>query len=288
MTLRDIPNILKKGLNSFQLKILAVIFMTLDHTAAFLSVVPAINTASETTRIIGRIAAPLFLYALSQGMRHTRSKEKFVLRLYIASLAMGTMNLVIDLAWPSEYLQTAPGNIFTTLFYVALYATLIERIIQGVQEKNPSQTLPPLFAIILTFGFAYIEMLVYNLTGFSDTAKYIIVKLTCVLFPNPFSVEYSFVFILLGVLWYFLRDKKQQCSLFALLCAASGLLMTHIPVSFHFRFFELFVPDQYWMFLSLPLIWLYNGNKGKSMKYFFYIYYPLHIYLLYLIGRLLT
>ncbi|MHB8062425.1 MAG: TraX family protein [Ruminiclostridium sp.] len=288
MALRDMPHILKKGLNSYQLKILAVIFMTLDHVAIYLSVIPAVNTASEIMRIIGRIAAPLFLYVLSQGIRHTRSKEKFALRLYIASLAMGTMNAVIALAAPSEYLQTAPGNIFTTFFYVAFYVTLIERIIQAVQEKKVSKTIPPLLAIILTFGFAYIEMLVYNLTGFSDTAKFIIVKITCVLFPNTFSVEYSFLFIVLDVSWYFLRDKKLQCSLFALLCAASGLLMGHIPVFFHFRFFELFVPDQYWMFLSLPLIWLYNGNKGKSMKYFFYIYYPLHIYLLYLIGRMLT
>ncbi len=149
-----LPFPLGNGLNSFQLKIIALIFMTLDHAAAFLSVIPAINTASEMVRIIGRIAAPLFLYVLSQGIWHTRSREKFALRLYIASLAMGTMNLVIDLAWPSEYLQTAPGNIFTTFFYVALYVTLIERIIQAVPEKKFSKTLPPLFAIILTFGFA--------------------------------------------------------------------------------------------------------------------------------------
>ena len=38
--------------------------------------------------------------------------------------------------------------------------------------------------------------------------------------------------------------------------------------------------------LSLPLLWLYNGKRGKSarvnraMKWLFYLYYPLHLLLI--------
>ncbi len=35
--------------------------------------------------------------------------------------------------------------------------------------------------------------------------------------------------------------------------------------------------------LSLPIIALYNGERGKGMKYIFYIFYPGHLLLLYLI-----
>ncbi|WP_243431748.1 TraX family protein [Clostridium botulinum] len=38
------------------------------------------------------------------------------------------------------------------------------------------------------------------------------------------------------------------------------------------------------MIFSIIQISLYNGKKGKSNKYLFYIYYPLHIYTLYLIS----
>jgi hypothetical protein len=32
---------------------------------------------------------------------------------------------------------------------------------------------------------------------------------------------------------------------------------------------------QYWSFLSLPILLLYNGKRGKhNLKYFFYIFYP--------------
>ena len=38
---------------------------------------------------------------------------------------------------------------------------------------------------------------------------------------------------------------------------------------------------QWWSFLALPILLLYNGKRGKlRMKYFFYIFYPAHLGLL--------
>ena len=38
---------------------------------------------------------------------------------------------------------------------------------------------------------------------------------------------------------------------------------------------------QWWSLLSLPLLYLYSGKRGKwKMKYFFYIFYPAHLALL--------
>ena len=38
-------------------------------------------------------------------------------------------------------------------------------------------------------------------------------------------------------------------------------------------------------FFTLIPVKKYNGERGLSMKYFFYAFYPVHLFLLYLISR---
>ena len=42
-----------------------------------------------------------------------------------------------------------------------------------------------------------------------------------------------------------------------------------------------------WALVAFPLIYLYNGQRGMKMKYFFYAFYPLHLLLFYAISFIL-
>ena len=88
-------------------------------------------------------------------------------------------------------------------------------------------------------------------------------------FVPGFYVDYGFAGILLPVLIWLGKDKWQSI----LLCAV-GLVLLSIGNGI-----------QWYSLLTLPLLALYNGTRGKrKLKYLFYIYYPAHLVLLYVIS----
>ncbi len=84
-----------------------------------------------------------------------------------------------------------------------------------------------------------------------------------------FYVDYGFFGILLPVLIWLGRDKWQSI----LLCGAGLVLLSRGGTI------------QWFSLLSLPLLALYNGSRGTArLKYLFYIYYPVHLVLIWLIS----
>jgi hypothetical protein len=85
--------------------------------------------------------------------------------------------------------------------------------------------------------------------------------------------------VLLGLLFYILR--KWRWAQVAALAAITALELA-LEIAMGGR-----VSIQWIMiFAAIPIL-LYNGEKGRGMKYFFYIFYPAHIYILYIIATLL-
>ena len=72
-----------EGLNAFQIKIIACFCMTIDHIGAFG------NQYYAILRIIGRAAAPLFLFILVQSIRYTKNRTNLLKRLYFAGVLVG-------------------------------------------------------------------------------------------------------------------------------------------------------------------------------------------------------
>lgn len=105
-------------LTAFHLKIIALITMLTDHVAA---VFPFPGPAEGLLRGIGRVAFPLYAFLIAEGCRHTRSREKYLLRLGLFGLASQLPFVLAFYPWAWEYRwQTCmlePGNVFYTLFF---------------------------------------------------------------------------------------------------------------------------------------------------------------------------
>ena len=256
--------------------------MTLDHIGAY-QVISYNSGINDCLRIIGRIAAPLFLFIVVEGLRHTHSMQKYILRLYVAGIIIEIFNQLIARATGVFDF----GNTLPTFFYVAYFVFCLEKI-----KDNRSN----IKEIIMAFcGIAVPFLLVPLYVKLSENGLSAIKTILSIFVPSPFTVEYSIIFVLLGMLWYFIDNKYINCAVFAVI----SLICLVIPASSFFtiplpRFlspaycnvFGMFVSSQWLMCLSIPFMLLYNGERGRDMRWFFYIYYPVHAYLLFAISQI--
>lgn len=227
---------MNKGLTGNQLKLIAVIAMTVDHVGMVLF------PSQLIFRIIGRLAFPIFAYMIAEGCRYTRSYGRY----------LGTM-AAVAVVCQVVYL-VAMGSLYQCILVTfSLSVALIFLYKTAMEKRTPTAWLAMGGGIVLVFFLT--EILPGMLPG------------------TDFAVDYDFLGVMLPVLVYIGRNKWQKLCLCAVILLAMGSTVGSI---------------QLWSLLTLPLLALYNGQRGKwKMKYFFYIYYPLHLVVIYFIGILL-
>lgn len=210
----------------FVLKIIGILSMFLDHYYFIISGPKILN-------IIGRVAFPIFAFALNEGYRHTKNLKLYLIRL-------GIFALVIQL--PLFFSSTKyPMNIFFTLFTGLLIITIMNTKKINIFPKI--LIIASLFYITKKFEFDY---LIYGI---------LLIMIFNIFYNRKILIFVSFLFL--------------------------NLLIVYFPEIFDLS------KTQFYSIFSLIFIFLYNGKKGKSMKYFFYLFYPLHFFVIELINKFL-
>lgn len=270
-----------RGFSSYQIKLFAVIFMTIDHLAAYGHEIPIFYTYYNLLRTIGRLAAPLFFFVLTESITHTRSKPKFLLRLYLAAVSVGLFTTVTNYFFGDTIGRFAHSNILFDYFYTALYIILIEQIVLSVKEKCLKRGLLAVSGIAAT-GLIHLLCVLLNNINFSKFGTnfelvWLLQDLMASFLASPLGVSYTILFVFMGVLMYFAKNKYGKA---AVLVLFSGICYFGWNLEFlrHSLIESVLGSRQAFMVLAVPFILLYNGEKGKGQKYFFYLYYPLHRY----------
>ncbi len=107
-------------MSSFMLKLIGIISMIIDHVGFI------IYPQYKILRYIGRIAFVIFAYQIGVGFSHTKSKEKYILRMIIFSIiSQYPFYLALKAGNPSTSFELNVGATFTFAL-LALYC--IEKI----------------------------------------------------------------------------------------------------------------------------------------------------------------
>lgn len=265
---------LKKGLNSFQLKIIALICMVIDHVHYMLAGQLGVPFWFG---IIGRISAPIFIFITAQGMKHTRNQKKYMLRLYIASVLMILTNGLVNEYLPHPQGAMVINNIFATLFLITWFIYALEQFHTSFKEKQVSLCLRAVALLSMPILSSFITLELMN------RGQMHLFKLFYYFVPSVMFVEGGFFLVILGVGFYFFSKNKWQTAIFYTLISLSYLFLV---AQNGWDSINLFYLNYQWlMILALPFILLYNGLKGKNSKWFFYIFYPSHVYALLILSR---
>ena len=89
-----------------------------------------------------------------------------------------------------------------------------------------------------------------------------------------FNIDYGIVGVFIPVFIRFAPNKNQKIIIMTALLAVLACSMNS---------------RQWFALLAIPLIVLYNGKRGKmNLKYMFYIFYPAHLAVIYLVDMLIN
>lgn len=263
------------GLSAFSIKVIALLLMTLDHIYYMFAgsfPIPYLFT------VLGRMAAPLFIFMVANGMHHTTNPLRYMGRLYVGSLVVACGNFFISSHFEHPTGAQLFGNIFATLFLICYIIYIAREIKTTARQKHTAKTIALTLLLLVPFVS---NIALFALMGATQPVAPIMLYAISTLIPSAFFVEGGLVWIILGVGLYLTFGSKRNTAIFYLVFCALYLAITMAgmdPV-------EYFIANDQWMMVfALPLMLAYNGQRGRSMKWFFYAYYPIHLYALYFLA----
>lgn len=138
-----------KGLNGNQLKVIAMIAMTIDHLAAVIYPNYPTDWWIVGLHIIGRLAAPIFWFFIAEGYHYTRDWKKYALRLLaFAVVSHFAYNFAFGI--PFIPFQTSVFN-QTSVIWSLLWGLLALVIKDSPTLKEWQKTIIILGILVITF-----------------------------------------------------------------------------------------------------------------------------------------
>ncbi len=255
----------RTGVNGFTLKLIAVLTMTIDHTAAVLGC----GGLYWPMRAIGRIAFPIYCFLLVEGYFHTHSVRKYAGRLAIAAVLS---EIPFDLAIAGHFPEYYDQSVMLTLLIGLLTVYLVDHSRFYAEKITENPIIQRILHILLGIFFACAGMAL---------AEWLL-------------TDYGGGGVALILAFYLLRGKPVPLFLAVLavllemnLVSALPIYLTDVNFLLHPSMWLSLLMDSTYLFegigiLAMIPILCYNGHRGprpggKAGQWFFYLYYPLHL-----------
>lgn len=244
---------MKKGLTAFQLKLIAVIAMVINHAAHIVVLLPIeqgiMSPMLLSMDIIGKLTAPIMCFFVVEGYYHTSDLRKYLRRMFLFAVISQVPFYLFEHNLPVSFgmfiRDFAHVNVIFTLFMGLLALTVWK------SEK-----------LHIALRIPLVVLIVY-LTRSSDWRIYgVLWVLAFALFRGTFKKQAT-AFTAVTAVRVFRNHVMRGPRLLPL----AALNMKTIIA-------------QSCSVLALIPLYFYNGEQGRKSKYGFYIFYPAHLLVL--------
>lgn len=225
------------------LKLIAILAMLSDHIGSVFF--PEIICF----RLIGRLALPIFVFLLTEGFTKSSNKIKYAQRLF----SFGVISIVpYSLAFFNKWFCLERQNVLFTLFITLIMLLLFDKI----KISNYSKIIKCIvflgvvtLGIMLNFSYAVLcPLLAMVFCEFSNKKTLLIFGVITSIIIG-YTIECYFVYNVYN--WYL------------------AIIMSIVELI---------------GIAALIPIFFYNGKKGNLFpKYFFYLFYPVHLMVIYFV-----
>lgn len=208
--------------------------------------VPLFLIGTSYFNYIGRIAFPIFAFQIAQGYVHTKNVNKYLKRLLIFAI-----------------ISQIPFTLFCNAASISFIPNVIFTLVFGLVGIMAYDKIDKLLGIAITILLGIIASLL--------------------------KFDYGFYGVIIILFFYIFRDRK-------VLLVTSFSLATLIKFTYStlkyakygneimLQVFQHYAPLCICTILSSVFICLYNGKKGYNSKYLLYLFYPLHLLLIYALS----
>ena len=178
------------------------------------------------------------------------------------------LNVVGRIAFPIFAFTLSEGYVHTR----SLKKYLFRLFIFAVSIQMPSILFGYDYSmnIFFTLFLGLLSIYIFNLKKINIILKIILIGFV-LFFSQKFKLDYGIYGILLIMNFNIFRDYKFKILM--------NFLVLNVFNTIFPKVFDL-VDTQFFSLISLVFIFMYNGKKGRSMKYFFYLFYPIHFFIL--------
>ena len=238
----------KFDISSAGLHLLAMGLMLCDHLWG--TIVPG----NDWLTCIGRLTFPIYAFMIVEGYFHTSDLKKYVKRLFIFAIIS---EIPFNLAMGSSIFYPIHQNVLWSFLIAIGFIRWNEKVKDKKMWKR-------IFVGVLSVLLAYIVGIIT-------------------------FVDFYHAGILTVLVFYFFRQRKwwSYVGQFACLYYINREILGGFMYEVELFGNTFFIMRQALAILALIPIWMYRGKQGpynKTIKQIYYWFYPVHLFLLYLVS----